>query len=99
MLLIPILLAISLIGFIIIQFCLVGFLLLSSLTLGVRFVALLGLWPSSLLRVSRRVQPGAQGTPDCQNNWDEVFHGPTCTQELDSTTALCARGELVTQRC
>ena len=40
--------------------------------------------------LSRLLQPGIRGTPKCKIRWDLVYHGPTCIQELGSTTAICA---------
>ena len=44
--------------------------------------------PSSLLQLSGLLQPGSQETLKCKITWDWVLQGLTCTQELDSTTAV-----------
>lgn len=52
--------------------------------------------PSSVLGLSRLLQPGMQRIPKCKITWDTISQGPTCNNELDSPTELCARRKLVT---
>ena len=59
------------------------------------FVLHLEVSPTSSTTVTD-LQPGA---PVLQNSWDRVRQGSICTQDLGSTTEICARGEPMNQGC